>query len=390
MMKKMSIKMLVSVLLVFGMAGIVNAYVVSDDFNSYADGTALSATTNWYSSGGGSPVVNGGTVSPSVDIATMSGGPMQAANKVKWTELKVGDSISLSMDFQAANNGTFNDDRLGMMNDFDSTTSDRIFGAQLEGHHIESYFNRYNSNDGDRIELAGGFTLTADAWYTFYVTITKLGDYQMLLDTRLTTVGGDLVGSGSLDTSTLEPSEQPNWYYFTDDQTSDPLDGGLWPAFKNYNASTGAADNFSFEIIADSRMASNPNPKNNDTNVLVDLGEISWKPGEFVEAQNGTHNVFFGTDETSVTNATIAEPLGTTLYQGLDVNSVALDRLEYGTTYYWRVDEVNIPSKPGTVTGLIWNFTTELEGYPLEPAQIVNITASENPVYPDEQEPNMT
>ena len=90
--------------------------------------------------------VNGSTVSPGVDIATMSSGPMQIANKVKWTELAVGNSISLSMDFQAADDGTFNDDRLGMMNDFDSTTSDRIFGAQLEGHHIESYFNRYGSD----------------------------------------------------------------------------------------------------------------------------------------------------------------------------------------------------------------------------------------------------
>ena len=78
------------------------------------------------------------------------------------------------------------------------------------------------------------------------------------------------------------------------------------------------------------------------------------------------------------------------MYQGLDVNSVAINRLEFNTTYYWRVDEVNLPSKPGTTTGNVWNFKTELKGYPLAPAQIINVTASDNCAYPDEQEPNFT
>ncbi|MBN1973937.1 MAG: AbfB domain-containing protein [Sedimentisphaerales bacterium] len=143
-------------------------------------------------------------------------------------------------------------------------------------------------------------------------------------------------------------------------------------------------------VLPDTSRASNPKPADKTNEISIDVGEISWTPGEFILTNGGTHNVFFGTDEASVTNATIAEPLGTSLYEGLDVNNVILDRLEYGTTYYWRVDEVNIPSKPGTSKGLIWNFTTELEGYPLEPVQIINVTASDNPVYPEEQEPNMT
>ena len=65
-------------------------------------------------------------------------------------------------------------------------------------------------------------------------------------------------------------------------------------------------------------------------------------------------------------------------------------RLEYGTTYYWRVDEVNLPSKPGTSTGNVWSFKTELKGYPLAPASIINVTASDNCAYPGEQEPNFT
>ena len=181
--------MLVSVLLVFGMAGIVNAYVVSDDFNSYADGTRLGDTPNWYV-GTSSLAVTGGMVGTSGTIAHMSKGPMQEANRVKWTELPVGDSLSISMDFQTSSDShKFDDDRLGMSNDYDSTTSNRTLGAQLEQFHIETYFN--NTGDtGERIILSSSdFTdLPASTWYTFNVTLTKLGDFRVLIETSLRAV----------------------------------------------------------------------------------------------------------------------------------------------------------------------------------------------------------
>jgi hypothetical protein len=137
-----------------------------------------------------------------------------------------------------------------------------------------------------------------------------------------------------------------------------------------------------------------PAPGNKTDEISIDVGKLSWRPGGYIEAQNGTHNVFFGTDEASVTNATVANPLGTTVFQDLvdDNNSVALDRLEYATTYFWRVDEVNNPASSGTTKGFIWNFKTELGGYKILPASIKNVT-SFGAVYPDEpdrQDPNST
>jgi hypothetical protein len=146
--------------------------------------------------------------------------------------------------------------------------------------------------------------------------------------------------------------------------------------------------------LSSDMQAKKPMPKNSAKEVSIDVGEISWTPGENVIAQNGTHNVFFGTDKDSVTNATVANPLGVMVSSdlALDNNSVALDRLEYNTTYYWRVDEVNNPASTGTAKGKVWSFKTELKGYPILPASIVNVT-SLGGVYPDEpdrQDPNST
>ncbi|MBN1973936.1 MAG: hypothetical protein JW787_09885, partial [Sedimentisphaerales bacterium] len=205
--------------------------------------------------------------------------------------------------------------------------------------------------------------------------------------TRSIYINGEQVGQGAAASAFLGTTGDPQFGAGT--MLGGEYFNGVLDDIRVYTSALSAEDIIAV-MTGVKGLALNPQPSNGAKEIPIDVGGISWTPGEFVSTDGGTHNVFYGTDEASVTNATIAEPLGTTLYQGLDVNNIALDRLEYGTTYYWRVDEVNIPSKPGTSTGNVWNFTTELEGYPLEPAQIVNVTASENPVYPDEQEPNMT
>jgi hypothetical protein len=133
-------------------------------------------------------------------------------------------------------------------------------------------------------------------------------------------------------------------------------------------------------------VASKANPANNIDEVSIDVGEISWTPGKYAN----THNVFFGTDPNYVEDATLvdAESLGVSVYSdlALDSNSIALDRLEYGKTYYWRVDEVNVPANPGTYKGTVWNFTTELLAYPLG-SDHISATASPSA---SEQDPNVT
>ncbi len=123
-------------------------------------------------------------------------------------------------------------------------------------------------------------------------------------------------------------------------------------------------------------LAENPSPKNKESDVARDV-TLSWKPGAYVTEQGGTHNVFFSTDINDVNDATLSNPLGATVSSGqlADANTFTPYTLEFGKTYYWRVDEVNAPSKPGQYKGNIWSFTVEKAALDLPFANIANVTA---------------
>ncbi len=96
-----------------------------------------------------------------------------------------------------------------------------------------------------------------------------------------------------------------------------------------------------------------PNPKNGAIEVPRDV-VLSFRPGELATA----HNVFIGTNADDVNNATLDDPLGVTIGQNLDV--AAYDPpglLDYGQTYYWRVDEINDSDANSPWKGDVWSFT---------------------------------
>jgi hypothetical protein len=78
---------------------------------------------------------------------------------------------------------------------------------------------------------------------------------------------------------------------------------------------------------------------------------LSWVPGAYAKS----HEIYFGTDEEAVLNATkdSAEYKGPT-----DTDSFAPGNLEFGTTYYWRIDEVNDANPDSPWIGNVWSFTT--------------------------------
>jgi hypothetical protein len=92
------------------------------------------------------------------------------------------------------------------------------------------------------------------------------------------------------------------------------------------------------------------------SNGAVDVKQIqilSWSPGDYA----ASHEVYFGTDEEAVRNADTASPE----YKGsrnLGSESYDPGKLEWDTTYYWRVDEVNNTNPDSPWTGNLWSFTT--------------------------------
>ena len=97
---------------------------------------------------------------------------------------------------------------------------------------------------------------------------------------------------------------------------------------------------------------------------------LSWKPGPFAS----THDVYFGAAFADVNGASTANPLGVLVSQGQTGTTCGLTGLlDFGRTYYWRVDEVNAPPDSTVFKGDVWSFTTETYGYPVRP---VKATAS--------------
>jgi len=116
---------------------------------------------------------------------------------------------------------------------------------------------------------------------------------------------------------------------------------------------------FEIETVATDE-ASEAMPGNGATDIPRDT-DLAWTAG--LTAQ--THNVFLGTSLDDVTNATVDNPLGVLVSQGQSQTLYDIDGvLEFGQTYYWRIDEV---AAGGTITvGNVWTFTVEPVAYPIE------------------------
>jgi hypothetical protein len=80
---------------------------------------------------------------------------------------------------------------------------------------------------------------------------------------------------------------------------------------------------------------------------------LSWLPSDYA----ASHQVYFGTDKVVVHNADTSSPE----YKGSrDLGSESYDagQLEWNTTYYWRIDEVDNTNADSPWVGPVWSFTT--------------------------------
>ncbi len=113
-------------------------------------------------------------------------------------------------------------------------------------------------------------------------------------------------------------------------------------------------------------IASNPAPGDGAEDVLRTT-DLAWTAGEYA----ATHDVYFGTswEDVNAADPTLLIADGV----ARDVTSLDIDRLDFGQTYYWRVDEVNGAPDFSVLAGDVWSFTVEPVAYPIE-----NVLASSN------------
>ena len=118
--------------------------------------------------------------------------------------------------------------------------------------------------------------------------------------------------------------------------------------------------------------ASKPVPESGQGDVGRDYTVLGWKPDPLA----GTHNVYFGETFADVNAADTTDTSGILVAQEQDANTVALDRLELGKTYYWRVDEVNATPDKTVFKGAVWSFTVEPAFYQVPAASIIATASS--------------
>lgn len=327
-----------------------------EDFESgFTLGADVGTHADWFDGGNGPHVTANIGVANSIGLAPASNIFTWTAHPFDWNDVYL-KSVIAQMDFQTDASAQFDDDRMGWMIRDDTAGSDYIFGVQMDpqyGHRIEGYWDHDIGVDKDkRPKIVDLPALSANAWYRLRAEFTKLTDTSAKIEAELWSLdaGGNLdtlIASGSIaDTSTLG-GDSPDVEYF---------DGTMWPAYKNYSATTGACDNANFQVVSLSpEQAYNPDPADEANDVPIDQ-VLSWTPGDSAVS----HNVYIGTDFNDVNDANDPNVLpGRGNY---DTNSYDPDvngpELEYSTTYYWRIDEVNSADSNSPWKGEVWQFDT--------------------------------
>lgn len=128
---------------------------------------------------------------------------------------------------------------------------------------------------------------------------------------------------------------------------------------------TGRGDDASPKLHIEWSLGSarTPYPSHGETGVSIDA-DLGWFPGVYAVETNA-HTLYFGESPDQVNGGTAGITQSATTYDP--------GRLNYGTTYYWRVREKNGPPENGFNEGNVWSFATEYFSYPLDGE---NITAT--------------
>ncbi|MBN1510334.1 MAG: hypothetical protein JW955_26030, partial [Sedimentisphaerales bacterium] len=251
---------------------------------------------------------------------------------------------------------------------WDRSTDDRY---AYTGEH-EGLIQDWTGTDG-RVDSANPFVLTVSglpkgtySWLSYHHDgIDQTGVFSMTVkdasgtltteDLEVTnSAGGDNIADyASISTVATEfTSNGSDDVAFEFTITSDT--GNLTTAFFAMNG-------FEIDMLSALNMAQKPNPTNEETDVSRDT-VLSWTPMD----GSVTHDVYLGQNWDDVNDAGPSGAEGVQVYLAQDVNMVDPGGLGFGTTYYWRVDEVNTTPDKTVFKGTVWSFTTELLYYEVE------------------------
>jgi len=115
--------------------------------------------------------------------------------------------------------------------------------------------------------------------------------------------------------------------------------------------------------MAPPESAAYPQPKDEAVDVPRDV-VLGWAAGGYA----ASHDVYLGVSQDDVANASRANPMDVLASEGqTDLSFDPDGLLDYGRTYFWRVDEVNAAPDSTIFKGNVWSFTVEPYAYPVTP-----------------------
>ena len=127
---------------------------------------------------------------------------------------------------------------------------------------------------------------------------------------------------------------------------------GMFDDFRAYNH---ALSDEELERLAgdyvDPNLASDPSPEDGAQNECNDV-VLSWTAGDNAV----THDVYFGTGDRDVRDASTLDPEFRVNQPGTTYNAGLLESLQQGETYFWRIDEVNPGHLDSPWKGDVWKF----------------------------------
>jgi hypothetical protein len=147
--------------------------------------------------------------------------------------------------------------------------------------------------------------------------------------------------------------------------TIDLVAGNVYNLVMEYNDSSGAAiaelrwssPSTPKQLIPQTALsppvrAGSHNPSNGATDVTI-TPALTWRAGDYASS----HDLYFGTDQDAVNNATTSSPEYKGSQELGSENFVPGELLE-NSTYYWRIDEVNNTNPDSPWKGEVLSFTT--------------------------------
>jgi len=199
------------------------------------------------------------------------------------------------------------------------------------------------------IQTGGGGESLIDAsdtlptgWHHVAVVI-RPGNMQIYLD-------GAVAASGSTAVVPSDLGQTSSNWLGRSQYVADGYFNGTLDDFRIYNYAMSQAD-LPKTMRGDPLLAWGPSPADGYTPDIDAAVPLTWKPGD----KAAQHDVYLGTDKSVVRDTDKSDTTG--VYRGRQaVASYAPhEALQWGQTYYWRIDEYNTDATLST--GRVWTFT---------------------------------